>query len=98
MKSAFLVGEWYLMGGSYQGRLVLRATVDTLIATTSAGEGTPSVWKILDNELPNERSSVTVLGGHLLAIGGKQPTGVPGGMRIWLHIQHCIYALNGVTM
>ena len=92
MKSAFFDGKWYLMGGSYQGRLVFSATVGTLLATTSASEeDAPSVWKILPN-IPNEKSSATVLGGHLLAIGGVQSSGLSGGLRIY--IQHCIIYMH----
>ena len=72
MKSAFLNGEWYLMGGFGQDRSVFSATVDTLIASASAGGETPTVWKTLP-EAPLKWSSTAVFGGHLLAIGGDEP-------------------------
>ena len=71
MKSAFFHGEWYLMGGFRQDRSVFSATVDTLIASASAGGEMPTVWKTLP-EAPLDlwQSSTAVVGGHLLAIGG----------------------------
>ena len=72
MKSAYLNGEWYLMGGEGQDRSVFSATVDTLIASASAGGETPTVWKTLP-EVPVGWSSTAVFGGHLLVIGGDEP-------------------------
>ena len=81
MKCAFLKGEWYLMGGVSQGSSVFSATVDTLIASASAGGETPSVWRRLPC-VPNAKCCAAVFGGHLLAIGGVQLSSSPKGMGI----------------
>ena len=69
MKSALLNGEWYLMGGWWQGRSVFSASVAALLASAGTGERTHSVWRRLP-PAPLEFSSPATFGSLLLAIGG----------------------------
>ena len=70
IESALLNGEWYLMGGWWQGRSVFSASVAALFATAGTGKGTHYVWKTLP-EAPLKYSSPAAFGSLLLAIGGS---------------------------
>lgn len=71
MKSAVHKGNWYLAGGVTQGREVLYASLESLVATTHM-EGTEqiAVWKKL-TDTPFVHSTLVAFGKQLITMGGQ---------------------------
>ena len=75
MKSLVHDGRWYLTGGVGHGqtiKCVYYAELENLVSSVMHSSSTrASAWKSLPSNLPYERSSIAVVGGHLLAVGGQ---------------------------
>ena len=70
MKSTFLNGYWYLMGGYELGEEVYCASLDSLVASCHPSEKRlPFVWKRLP-DVTNNYSGTAVFGNRLIAVGG----------------------------
>ena len=68
MKSTVLEGNWYLGGGTRQGRKIYHTSLESLIATSEEA-GQTSVWKKLPDS-PLEWSTLAVLRNQLITLGG----------------------------
>ena len=69
IKSTLHEGNWYLVGGTRQGREVYHTSPESLLATTYSDEAEKtSVWKKLP-DAPLKKSILTVLLNYLIAIG-----------------------------
>ena len=76
MKSTSHDGHYYLMGGNYQATSMYYTSLQSLVEkatqhppTSPSNTDQPSVWKTLTNT-PHQRSSTTIFGGALVAVGG----------------------------
>ena len=78
MKSAFHEPNWYLMGGTEQGKKVYYTSVKSLLYSCYSSDDykkddTVAAWKTLA-EVPFKYSSPAVLGNRLIATGGPSET------------------------
>ena len=76
MQSTSHDGHYYLMGGDHQGTSVFYTSLQSLVEkatqhppTSPSNTDQLSVWKTL-TDTPHQRSSTTIFGGALVAVGG----------------------------